>query len=165
MIWRNHPDVTGTLNLYFGGVRGCFEGIEVLEEVFDAKERAEQQCIEGKKPVIPKKYEEILLVQGDELSGYWVECDYDAWYVVLRSQDFFTMLSSDDLDLKTTYEKYQLRIASEVQYRTFKSQIGYDATRVHTDPGMLSKYAICFVSYIIRHWIMKGCQKFKLFDF
>lgn len=162
VIWGIHPDVTGVLNLFFGAVRGCFEGIDVLKEVFDEKERAELLCTKGKKPVIAKKFKNILLVQGDDVSGYWIECDYDAWDEALQSKGFFTMLSSDEFGPKFVYAKYQLRIESEVQYRILKSQLGFDTTRVHKDPGMLSKYAICFVASILRHWIMKGCQKHDL---
>lgn len=162
VIWGTHPDVTGILNLYFGAVRGCFDGIKILEEVFDEKERAEKLCDNGKKPVICKKYEDILLVMGDEVSGYWIECDYDTWDEALHSEGFFTMLSSEDFGPKFVYDKYQLRIASEVQYRILKSQEGYDTTRVHTDAGMMSKYAICFAASILRYWIMKSCQSHNL---
>ena len=62
VIWGTHPDVTGILNLYFGAVRGCFDGIKILEEVFDEKEKAEKICANGKKPVITKKYEDVLLI-------------------------------------------------------------------------------------------------------
>ena len=72
------------------------------------------------------------------------------------------MLSSEDFGPKCVYDKYQLRIASEVQYRILKSQEGFDTTRVHTDTGMLSKYAICFVASILRYWIMKSCQNHNL---
>ena len=48
-------------------------------------------------------------------------------------------------------------MASETQYRILKSQEGFDTTRVHTDAAMMSKYAICFASSILRHSIMKAC--------
>ena len=50
-------------------------------------------------------------------------------------------------------------MVSETQYRILKSQEGFDTTRVHTDKGMLSKYAICFATSILRHAIMSACMK------
>ena len=157
-IWGNHPGLTGTLNLYFGAVRGCFEGVDLLKDVLAAKQKAEEECARGIIPNIEKKYKDILLIQEDD-SGLSVVCDYEAWDVCLRHAGFFTMLSSKDFGPKFVYDTYQLRMASETQYRILKSQEGFDTTRVHTDPAMLSKYAICFASSILRHWIMKACQK------
>ena len=71
----------------------------------------------------------------------------------------FSILSSEDFGAQRVFDIYQLRIASETQFRSLKSQEGFDTTRVHTDPGMLSKYAICFAASILRHTIMKACLK------
>ena len=160
-IWASHPGVTGILNLYFGAVRGCFDGIDLLNDVLSAKQKAEESCARGVRPQIEKKFKDILLVQEDE-SGLHVVCDYEAWDVALHSTGFFTIFSSKDFSPKFVYNAYQLRMASETQYRILKSQEGFDTTRVHTDPGMLSKYAICFAACILRYWIMKACQKYKL---
>ncbi len=161
LIWKTHPDERGILNLFFGRVRGCFDGISLLEEVFEERERAEKQCARGEKPKIKKKFADILVVREED-EKYWVECNYEAWDKSLHSKGFFTMLSSDDFGPAFVYDTYRLRDASETQYSILKSQEGYDTTRVHTDAGMLSKYAICFVSSILRYWIMKSCKRHKL---
>lgn len=160
-IWGKHPGVTGILNLYFGAFRGCREGVNLLQEVFTAKQAAEQECARGIRPQIEKKYKDILLVQENE-SGFSIVCNYEAWDTALHHTGFFTMLSSKNFGPKQVYETYQLRMASEVQYRTLKSQQGFGTTRVHTDAAMLSKYAICFAASILRYWIMKACQKKNL---
>ena len=84
-------------------------------------------------------------------------CHYDAWRKSLRDKGFFSMLSSQDFGAKKTSDLYNLRMASETQYRILKSQEGFDTTRVHTDAAMMSKYAICFAASILRHSIMKAC--------
>jgi hypothetical protein len=160
-IWGAHPGVTGTLNLFFGAVRGCFGGIDLLDDVLSAKEKAEKDCALGVRPKIEKKFRDIVLIQEDE-SGLSIVCDYDAWDVSLHHTGFFSMLSSKDFGPKFVYDTYQLRMTSETQYRILKSQEGFDTTRVHSDPGMLSKYAICFAACILRYCIMKACQKNKL---
>ena len=161
VIWAAYPEVKGILNLYFGAVRGCFEGVELLEDVLNAKEKAEKKCASGEIPKIEKKYRDILHVRETE-DGLSVECDYNAWDVSLRQTGYFSILSSDDFGPETVYNTYQLRMASETQYSIMKSQEGFDTTRVHTDPGMLSKYAVCFVACVLRHWIMEACQKQSL---
>lgn len=162
VIWTSHPDETGFLNLYFGGVRGCFEGIDFLNKVFEEKKQAEEICSLGQKPVIDKKFKDILVVDGDEKTGFRIFCDYDAWDECLQSTGFFTILSSHNFGPRFVFETYQMRIISEIQYRILKSQEGYDTTRVHSDSSMLSRYAICFVTCVLRYWIMNACQKHNL---
>ena len=93
----------------------------------------------------------------DPDGGYHIVCHYDAWRKSLRDKGFFSMLSSQDFGAKKTSDLYNLRMASETQYRILKSQEGFDTTRVHTDAAMMSKYAICFAASILRHSIMKAC--------
>ncbi len=157
-IWKSHPD-TGIINLYFSATRGCFCGGEFNLSVGDAKERAEEACAEGKRPSIPKKLRAFLDTVENTDGSYSVVCNYGAWKKALRDKGFFSILSSRDIGPKKASELYDLRIASETQYRTLKSQEGFDTTRVHTDAGMMSKYAICFAASILRHTIMSACLK------
>ena len=155
-IWKTYPD-TGIINLYFSASRGCFRGSDFNLAVSDAKEKAERICAEGKKPVIPKKFKPFLESVKDSDGKYSIICHYDAWRKSLRDKGFFSILSSRDFGAKKASELYDLRMASETQYRILKSQEGFDTTRVHTDAAMMSKYAICFASSILRHSIMKAC--------
>lgn len=155
-IWKTHAD-KGTINLYFSASRSCFRGSDFNMAVSDAKENAEKACSEGKKPVIPKKFSQFLEAIKNPDGGYHVVCHYNAWRKSLRDKGFFSMLSSQDFGAKKTSDLYNLRMASETQYRILKSQEGFDTTRVHTDAAMMSKYAICFAASILRHSIMKAC--------
>ena len=157
-IWGLYPD-TGIINLFFSATRSCFRGGEFNLEVSDAKDAAEKACAEGKKAVIPKKFRQLLDTVQNPDGTYSVVCYYDAWKKSLRDKGFFSMLSSRDFGPKKTSELYDLRMASETQYRILKSQEGFDTTRVHTDAAMMSKYAICFASSILRHTIMTACQQ------
>ncbi len=156
-IWGLYPD-TGIINLFFSATRNCFRGGDFNLEVSEAKENVEKVCAERKKPVIPKKYKPFLDSVQDPDGTYHVVCHYDAWKKSLRDIGFFSILSSRDFGPKKTSELYGLRMASETQYRILKSQEGFDTTRVHTDAAMMSKYAICFASSILRHTIMTACQ-------
>ena len=158
-IWGTHPDIKRTMNLYFGAKAGCFKGIALIQEVFTAKAAAEHECSQGVLPVIEKKLRKFFKVFLDDEGKPHVECLYDEWKSALHSEGFFSILSSEDFGAQRVFDIYQLRIASETQFRSLKSQEGFDTTRVHTDPGMLSKYAICFAASILRHTIMKACLK------
>lgn len=158
-IWGTHPEIKVTLNLYFGAKAGCYKGITLIQEVCAVKAAAERDCEQGILPVIEKKYRKFFNAFYDEEGNPQVDCLYDEWKSALHSEGFFTILSSDDFGAQKVFETYQLRIASETQYRTLKSQEGFDTTRVHTDQGMLTKYAICFAASILRHTIMQACMK------
>ena len=157
-IWKAHTD-EGFINLFFSGKRECFGGGEYNLEVSAAKEEAEKTCAQGKKAVIAKRFKDVLEVVPKANGGYEVVCHYDAWKKHLHDKGFYSILSSRDFGAERTARIYDLRIASEVQYRTLKSQEGFDTTRVHTDAAMMSKYAVCFVASILRHTIMTACQR------
>jgi hypothetical protein len=159
-IWKTH-EMMGVVNLYFGAWQGCKKGIELLGSVCEAKRQADKACLVGKKPVFEKKLKKFFDVdpEPDQDGKYHFTVRYDQWKKALRSQGFFAMLSSRDFGPQKTYLIYQLRMVSETQYRILKSQEGFDTTRVHTDKGMLSKYAICFATSILRHAIMSACMK------
>ena len=156
-IWAKGSD-TGIINLYFSAVRGCFRGRDFNQALSAAKEKAENECAGGKEPTIPSRFSPFLEAVKNPDGSFSVVCNYEVWRKSLRDRGFFSMLSSRDFGAKKTYELYALRMASEVQYRILKSQEGFDTTRVHTDAAMLSKFAICFASTILRHTIMTACQ-------
>lgn len=157
-IWKVHPD-TGIINLYFSATRNCFRGGDFNLDISNAKEKAEKACREGKRPIIPEKFKAFLEATPGPDGRYTITCNYAAWRKALRNKGFYSMLSSRNFGPGQTAQLYDLRIASETQYRTLKSQEGFDTTRVHTDAAMMSKYAICFASSILRHTIMTVCQQ------
>ncbi|MBR1685322.1 MAG: transposase [Clostridia bacterium] len=159
-IWKTHP-TRGIMNLYFSAWQGCKKGIELLKKVCEAKRLADKACVDGNKPTFEKKVNKFFDVdeEPDAEGKYHFTVRYDQWMKSLRSQSCFSMLSSKDYGPQKSYQIYQLRMASETQYRILKSQEGFDTTRVHTDNGMLSKYAICFAASILRYSIMSACMK------
>lgn len=157
-IWGRYPD-TGIINLFFSASRSSFRGGEFNLEVSDAREAAEKAATEGKKPTIPEKFSQFLETVKNPDDTYSVVCHYGVWKKLLRNKGFFSMLSSRDFGPKETFGIYGMRMASETQYRILKSQEGFDTTRVHTDAAMMSKYAVCFASSILRYTIMTACRK------
>lgn len=113
-IWKTHSTM-GIMNLYFGAWQGCKKGIELLRPVCEAKRRADQACIDGRKPTFEKKLNKYFDVdpEPDKNGIYHFTVRYDQWKKALRSQGFFAMLSSRDFGPQRTYEIYQLRMASE----------------------------------------------------
>ena len=57
---------------------------------------------------------------------------------------------------------YIMRDTSETQFSILKTQEGGAATYVHYTEGILSKFAMLFISSIVRFEIMHACQKFEL---
>ena len=160
-IWKTHPD-RGVINLFFQGWRSYHGNIKLIERVCEAKVNADKYCKQGKKPVIDKDLKKYFDINQDSDGGFSVSYRYDEWKKGLHNQGFFSMLSSKDYSPEKVFKIYQLRMASETQYRILKSQEGFDTTRVHTDKGMMSKYAICFAASILRHTIMSVCIKHDL---
>ena len=57
---------------------------------------------------------------------------------------------------------YGLRDISEKQYSILKSQLNGDTTRSHTDQGIKSRLAVCFIASIIRTEIELACKALDL---
>ena len=55
-----------------------------------------------------------------------------------------------------------LRDISEKQYSILKSQLNGDTTRSHTDQGIKSRLAVCFIASIIRTEIELACKALDL---
>lgn len=77
----------------------------------------------------------------------------------MDTKGYHSLASSKDYGPKKTNEIYALRDACETQYMIIKSMEGFDVTRVHSDPAIKSKFALCFISSIIRAGIMKACKE------
>ena len=156
-IWKKYSD-TGFINLYYSSKKGHYRGTDFNEEIVRIKEDAEKVCRLGKKPVIPKGYQDIFSVEKKQDGSLRLDCDYHRWKERLRGEGFFAILSSEDFGAEKTYGLYSLRINSELKFSPEKSQEGFHVARVHSDASMKSKLTIGFVTTILRHAIRKACQ-------
>lgn len=156
-IWKKYSD-TGFINLYYSSKKGHYRGSDFNTEIVKIKEKAEKECSLGEKPLIPKDYQDIFNTEKKQDGSFHLICDFHRWKERLRGEGFFSILSSEDFGAEKTYNLYALRMNSEVQFSSEKSQEGFHVTRVHSDPSMLSKLTIGFITTILRHAIRKACQ-------
>ena len=157
-IWSTHNDY-GFFNLFFYSTQGSIRGSKFNKEVHETRKAAEKIGRSGIRPEFSEKMKKFFDVVDNEDGTFSVSFDFAEWKKALRHQGFYSILTSEDFGPYKTNEIYNLRIASETQYRALKAEEGFDTTRVHTDVSMLSKYAICFAASIMRHTIMNACQK------
>ena len=86
-----------------------------------------------------------------------VSSQYD---VIINTQNFqnainkkglYSILSSEELSPSDIDKLYSSRSSSEIQYKIFKTELGYGTTRIHFTSSLYSKFAVGFISSIIRY--------------
>lgn len=145
------------INLYFDASNGTERSITLIRKVREAERKASKTASEGKKPSIPQELKPYFSVIKEE-NVYKVACNYDAWQNAVDCKGFSSVASSINLGASEVNRLYHLRDASEKQFMVMKSQMGYGTTRVHSDNSIESRFAVCFISAIIRSELMKNCK-------
>ena len=159
-VFGNHPE-QAYLYLYYDGVNGTDRCVKLIQKVLSGAAQMKKAIASGEKPSVPKGLGSYLELKKD-VSGYTVHYKYDAWQRAIDEKGFYSIASSEDLDPEEVHNIYHLRDASEKQYMIMKSQLGFDVARVHSDESLLGKFAVCFVSAILRHQIMHACRTLEL---
>lgn len=159
-VFGNHPE-TAVINLFFDGSNGAARSLTLIRKIRKAAKTMQEQIDSGKKPSVPKDMSAYLSVK--QSGDHWeVEYRYDAWQKAIDTKGFSSIASSENFGPSVVNRLYHLRDASEKQFLCLKSQLGFDVTRVHSTNGILNKFAVCFVSAILRNEIMLACQKLGL---
>ena len=151
-----HPE-EAFISLFFDGSNGTDRSITLIRKVREAERDALEAIAHGKMPSIPKELKAYLSIKPDGKS-YKVTCNYGAWQKAVDCKGYYSIAASIDPGAGEIHRMYHLRDASEKQFMIMKSQMGYDTTRVHSDDSIESRFAVCFISAIIRHEIMKSCR-------
>ena len=155
-LFKQHTE-TAHVGLFYDGINGGERSVSLIRKILAAKADAEKMIREGKKPVIPAKLNAFLSVK-QEKDTFTVSCNNEAWQKETDAKGFYSIATSADMDAVKLYNTYYLRDASEKQFMIMKSQLGFDATRVHSDKSVESKFAVCFAAAVIRSEIMKACK-------
>ena len=157
-IFRNR-DREGYVNLFFDGVRGTIQSIELSRKIRQEKSRIDKLLASGKS--VKNKEERYIEIQekdGQITSRY----KFENWRKDTHEKGFFSILSSSDFGAESVLMIYRLRDFSETAYSLIKSQEGFHTTRVHTSARILNKFAIAFMSSIIRTEIELACKNLNL---
>ena len=80
----------------------------------------------------------------------------------MSEKGFHSMAVSDNISPDEANRLYKLRDTSETQYCILKSQEGANTTRVHKTEGIYSKFALSFISSLIRFEIETSCKELEL---
>lgn len=155
-MFGNHPE-TSWINLYYDGANGTSRSITLIKKIRAAVRQMKETILNGGKPSVPKDLSSYLSVKKN--GRCWkVEYNYNAWQKALDEKGFCSIASSGNYGPETVNRLYHLRDISEKQYMIMKSQLGYNVTRVHTDEGIEGKFALCFISSVIRSEIYRACK-------
>ena len=79
-----------------------------------------------------------------------------------NKKGFFSMAVSEGISPSLGDTLYRMRDTSETQFSILKTQEGGAATYVHFTEGILSKFAMLFISSIVRFEIMRVCKVLEL---
>lgn len=160
-LWTTNED-KAILNLYFDGAGGSSQALSLIKKIWIAKMNADRICSLGRKPIIEKPLRKYISILIDESGKYTAVYNYEAWKKAIHSKGFFVIASSKDFGPSKVFDYYRLRSVSELQFKILKTHEGFDTTRVHFDSSIKSKFAICFITTILRTAIMLECKENNL---
>jgi len=151
----------GYVNVFFDAVRGTHESIKLSKEIRTEKRRLELLLQSGKNATAKAAYSKYLEIV-DENSKRRVCYRYEKWKQDTDAKGFFSIVSSSNFGAEQVHNTYHLRDASETTYSLLKSQQGLHTTRVHSTTRILNKFAIGFITSIIRTEIEIACKALNL---
>ncbi len=158
-LFGNH-ERTSNICLFFDG-GGSSQSIRLIKQIQNAERKAEKAIANGGRAAIEKKLQKYLSIEG-EGNQREVIAHYEEWDKSMASKGFFSLTASDGISPKQASAIYKKRDTSETQFCILKSQEGGNTTRVHKTDGIYSKFAVFFISSIIRFEIEDACKAIGL---
>lgn len=147
--------------LFFDGAGGSTQSIRLIKKIQSAKKKAEQDIANGKRAAIEKGLQKYLTIEGKG-SERKVVANYEKWDMSMAQKGFHSIAVADNITPNEANRLYRLRDTCETQYSILKSQEGANTTRVHKTESIYSKFALSFISSLIRFEIEAGCKKLEL---
>ena len=160
-IFKTHTR-TGYINLYFDGVRGSRQSIDLAKNIRTEKRRLDKLIAKGRTPVVDKTLKDFIFIRNASGSQKEAAYNFDNWRKAASTKGFFSILSSSDFGAEEALSIYRFRDSSETRYSILKSQEGLDTTRVHSTASIYAKFAVGFIESIIRHEIEAACRSLNL---
>lgn len=154
-------DTISDISIFFNGINGSYQSVKLMKQIDTEIDRLRAAISKGKIPVVQDKFKKYLSLEITDKERKIVE-NYDAMDNAIGTNGFFSMATSKGMDPQTAHHIYELRDSSEVQYSILKSQEGFQTTRVHSKPGIYSKFTAAFLSSVIRAEIQIACKELQL---
>jgi len=146
------------IGLFFDSINAPKKALKLARKVIAYKRKLEEKIAEGETNLTVddsfRKYLQIVETE-DALRVEFkpgLQKDMDA-------KGFFSIASSAEKSAESINDTYDLRDCSEKQYSTLKSRLGADATNVHSDQSILSKFFVHSLGSIILNEIANICKR------
>lgn len=147
--------------LFFDGSSGSLQSVRLSQKILEAKKKIKTAIANGSRASVPQKLRKYLSIDGDGPDRILIE-HYDEWDKSMAGKGFFSLAVSEGINPEQANRLYRMRDTSETQFCILKTQKGGHATRVHKTEGIYSKFALLFLSSIIRFEIEQSCQDLGL---
>ena len=143
--------------LFFDGSSGSLQSIRLSKKILDAKKKIKAAIANGFRASVPRKLRKYLSIEGEGANRKLIE-HFDEWDKSMAGKGFFSLATSEGIDPEQANRLYRMRDTSETQFSILKTQEGGHTTRVHKTEGIYSKFALLFLSSIIRFEIEQSCE-------
>ena len=150
-VFANTPK---TVALFLDGANGSERASTLIKKVYKAYRTALMKLDENKEIVIPNDVQQYLSVSND---GKPIILK-DKWQSDVNEKGYYAIASSKPLSAEEIYNIYYLRDASEKQFMFLKTQLGFNALRIHSDEAAKNKLMIAFVAGVLRNEIQRACK-------
>lgn len=142
---------------FFDGSNGSIQSTRLSKQILTAKHKINNAITNGSRTSVPKNLRKYLEISGEGSSRTLIE-HFDEWDKCMAGKGFFSIAVSEGITPNLANRLYRMRDTSETQYSIMKSQEGGHVTRVHRTEGIYSKFALLFISSIIRFEIEASCK-------
>lgn len=159
-LFMAHPRLSN-ICLFFDGSSGSMQSIRLSLKILEAKRKIKKAIANGSRASVPQKLRKYLSIDGDGADRKLVE-HYDEWDKSMAGKGFFSLAVSEGIHPEQANRLYRMRDTSETQFCILKTHEGGHTTRVHKTEGIYSKFALLFLSSIIRFEIEQSCKDLGL---
>lgn len=150
------------VTLFFDYKNGGDRVTTLLKNLYNVKAQAEERLRQGKDPGIGSKYKELLLLEEGSEDGQRaarVTFNTEALQAAINEKGLYSVVSSEAMPPAEIHNLYSSRNASEIQYRSIKTQLGYGAVRMQCTAGVKAKFMVGFIASIIRYELECAAKK------
>lgn len=145
------------LTLFYDYRNGCDRITTLLKNIYGEITRLEGCIHKGETPVVDNRYASLLSISTGE--GMHVEINTADLQAAIDEKGVYGIVTSSEMTPQKVHELYVSRSSSETQYRQVKTQLGYGKIRVHYTAGVRARFAVGFISTILRFEIEQAAKK------
>lgn len=145
------------LTLFYDYRNGNDRVTTLLKNLYAEMSRLEACIRKGENPAIDSKYAPFLSLSAE--GSLHVEINTADLQTAIDEKGLYGIVTSSEMEPRKVHELYVSRSSSEIQYRQIKTQLGYGKLRVHYTAGVRARFAVGFISSILRFEIEQAAKK------